>query len=148
MVTREVQDHRVGPGREDLVDQPGVGAVKTVDRLVRVAHAEQVGVVARHLSQQHELQWIHVLGLVHVERAIAVAKRGQHVGLVTQDRDRLTQEQVEVHEAATLAEPDVAIEHVGQDGGRQRRLASQSPRVLRVERAVVTLTEGPTDLLF
>jgi hypothetical protein len=77
-----------------------------------------------------------------------VTKRRQHVGLVAQQRNRLAEQEVEVEDASLATETDVAVEHLGELRGRQRRVATELARALGVERAVESLGEGPTDLLF
>ena len=148
MVAREVEHDRVGPGAHDLLEELGVGAVEAVDGLVRVADAEEIGIVARHLTQQRELQRVHVLGLVDVERLRVVSKRREDVRLVGQERDRLGEQEVEVEDAARAAQSDVAVEHLGELRRRQRRVAPQLAGALGVVRAVEALGERPADLLF
>ena len=126
VVAREVQDQRVRPGGHDLVEERRRGAVEAVDRLVRVTDAEQIRIVAGDLAQQQELQGVHVLGLVDVERTVAVTKCGEHVGFVAQHRYGFGEQQVEVQHAATRAESDVAVQHLGEL--RRRRGASRRSR--------------------
>ena len=78
VIARQIEYERVGPRAQNLLDQAWGGAVESVNRLVRVANAKQVGVLAGHLAQQRELEGVHVLGLVHREGAGAVTKRRAH----------------------------------------------------------------------
>ena len=112
MISREVQHRDVIPGAGDLFEQGGARSVETVNGLVLVTHAEQVGIVAGHLLQQLKLQGVHVLGFVDEEGAVPVSKSCQHGGMVTQQIGRLDEEEVEVQYRAAPAETDVAIEKI------------------------------------
>ena len=147
MVAREIEDHGVGPRAHDLLEELGIGAVEAVDRLIRVPDAEQVGVVTRHLSQQRELQGVHVLGFVDVDGFRVVSKRRQDVRLIGQERDRLGEQEVEVQDAARATQTDVTVQHFGELRWRQRCFTSQLSHALHVLRAVESLGERPADLL-
>jgi hypothetical protein len=147
VVPGEVEHDRVGPGADDLLEQLRVRAVESVDGLVWVTDAEEIGIVAGHLSQHRELQGVHVLGFVDVDRLVVVSKGGEDIGLVAQQRNRFAQEEVEVQHATTATESDVAIEDFGELTERQRCLPAKSARTLHVERAVEALRERPANLL-
>ena len=147
MVASEVEHEGVGPCTYDVEHQLGIGAVKAVDRLIGVAHAKEIGIIARHVSQHHELQWVHVLCFIDEKRLRAMAERREHSGIVAQQRNRFTQEKIEVKHTATVTKSDVAIEHVGKLCWRKWGVTLELSSAFCVECSVESLTEGPANFL-
>ena len=145
------------------VEQGRVGAVEPVDRLVGVAHDEEVGLVGQHGGQQPELGRVDVLHLVDEQVPGAPADGVGELGVARQRVGAGHDEVVEVEEAPAGALRLVAGERVrhllGADAaaatvparasasycsGETRRALAQpiSPSRARVRRASPVVTSA------
>src|SRR5690606_11280335 len=96
----EVDGLEGGPAAAELVEEAGVGAVPAVDRLVRVAHDEDVPAIAPPGLEQPELERVHVLELVDEEVAEPPALGGGEAGVPLDGRGAGGEQVVEVHDVA------------------------------------------------
>ena len=88
------------PPAVDVEEEPGVGAVPAVDRLLRVADRGDVVAVAPPGLEQAELQRVHVLELVDEQVAEPPALGGRERVVVLEGAGDEREEVVEVDEAA------------------------------------------------
>jgi hypothetical protein len=71
---------RAGEALGELEDPVEVGAAEGVDRLVGVAHHDQVAAVAGQRPQQPDLGRVGVLVFVHEDHPVGLAQPGAHLG--------------------------------------------------------------------
>ena len=74
VVSGEVEHNRVWPRANNFIQQLWVGTIESINRLVGVTHAEQIGICTGHFLKHHELKRVHVLGFVYKNCFRAVTK--------------------------------------------------------------------------
>ncbi len=88
---------RRGEVAVEVLDVAIVRATPLVDRLVGIAHSEDVVVVAGQLAQQAILRGVGVLELVDEDVVVALLVLLQHVRPLVEQQHRLHQQVVKVH---------------------------------------------------
>jgi hypothetical protein len=97
------------------------------------------------VTKETELEGVHILGLVDEQGASTVTKPLGEPGFVAQQTDRLLEEEVEVEDTPSPAEPHVAVDKVGETGRPERDVATSVTNGPRVSCTLEALRKSPTE---